>query len=57
MRVKMLENATYSYDGKTLLKFKKGATTEEIHDNVLKQWLDRKICKELPPLKKKAVKK
>jgi len=57
MRVKMLENATYSYDGKTLLKFKKGATTEEIHDNVLKQWLDRKICKERPPRKKKAVKK
>ena len=57
MRVKMLENAAYSWDGETLLKFKKGAITEDIHDNVLKQWLDRKICKELPPLKKKVAKK
>lgn len=53
----MLENAAYSWDGETLLKFKKGAITEDIHDNVLRQWLDRKICKELSPLKNKVAKK
>ena len=53
----MLENAAYSWDGETLLKFKKDAITEDIHDNVLRQWLDRKICKELSPLKNKVAKK
>ena len=65
MKVKMLENGIYSYDGNEAIKCYKGKTYEtiadskaereenQIHAFVAKQFIDRKIAKEVKPRAKK----